>query len=176
MEKDDAFGNDLVRYLPDLRRYAMSLSGRTADAEEIVQETMRKAMELRDTYRPGTDIRPWLFALQFNAHRSFVKEAVRRRTRETYEPAAAEAYPVPASQEDYILFSEAEELIERLPRDQKSALYCVVFDGMSYKQAATKLECSEGTVKSRISRAKDALLAMVRDSEPEPQLAAAPGM
>jgi RNA polymerase sigma-70 factor (ECF subfamily) len=170
---DDKFGDELVRYMPDLYRYALSLSGKTTDADEIVQETMRKALDMKSQYREGTDIRSWLFSLQFNAHRSMIKQAVRRRTRETFDPDAAEAYPVPANQDDYLLYTQAEELIEKLPRDQKQALYCVVFEGLSYQQTAEKLACSEGTVKSRIARARACLIEMVHEPEPQRQLAAA---
>lgn len=166
----DIFGDALVRYWPDLHKYAMSLCRKTAEAEELVQETMRKALENRANFTPGTDIRSWLFSLQFNAHRSMVKIAVRKRAREAFDPEATAAFPTPANQEDYLLFSQAEELIERLPRDQKQALYCVVFDGLSYQETATRLACSEGTVKSRISRAKSALQEMANEPEPEIRL------
>ncbi|MCV9965141.1 RNA polymerase sigma factor [Pararhizobium sp. BT-229] len=173
---DDRFGDNLVRYMPDLYRYALSLSGKTIDAEELVQETMRKALDLRSQYKEGTDIRSWLFSLQFNAHRSMVKQAFRRRNRETFDPDAAEAFPTPANQYDYLLYMQAEELIEQLPRDQKQALYCVVFEGLSYQQTAEKLACSEGTVKSRIARARAFLIEMTAEPAPQRQLAAAPRM
>lgn len=173
---DDRFGDNLVRYMPDLYRYALSLCGKTIDAEELVQETMRKALDLRSQYKEGTDIRSWLFSLQFNAHRSMVRQAFRRRNRETFDPDAAEAYPTPANQYDYLLYTQAEDLIEQLPRDQKQALYCVVFEGLSYQQTAEKLACSEGTVKSRIARARSFLIEMTTEPAPQRQLAAAPRM
>jgi RNA polymerase sigma-70 factor (ECF subfamily) len=163
----ETFEDGLVRYLPDLIKYAFSLCRKETEAEELVQETMRKAMEKRADYREGTDIRSWLFALQFNAHRGLVRDAIRRRSRETFDPVAAEAYATPAAQHDYLLFTQAEDLIERLPREQKQALYLVVFDGLSYQEAAERLEISEGTVKSRISRAKTALQEMANEPEPE---------
>lgn len=172
----DIFGEALVRYWPDLYRYALTQCSRGAEAEELVQETMKKALELRSLFKEGTDIRSWLFSLQFNAHRTMIKAAVRKRNRETFDPDAMDAFPTPANQHDYILFSQAEELIERLPREQKQALYLVVFDGLSYLQAAEKLDCSEGTVKSRISRAKASLQEMANEPEPEYELAAAPRM
>ena len=169
VRRDDKFGEDLVKYLPDLHRYALSLCGKTMDAEELVQETMRKALDLKSQYKEGTDIRSWLFSLQFNAHRSMVREAFRRRNRETFDPDAAEAFPTPANQYDYLLYTQAEELIEQLPREQKQALYCVVFDGLSYQQTAEKLACSEGTVKSRIARARAFLVDMTSEPDLEPQ-------
>lgn len=159
------FEEDLVTYMPDLYRYALSLSGKKFDAYEIVQETMRKALEHRSTYKEGTDIRSWLFSLQFNVHRSMIRDSVRRRKREIFNPEAVEAYPMPANQYDYLLYTQAEQLIEKLPRDQKQALYCVVFDGLTYQQTAEKLDCSEGTVKSRIARARASLIEMVREPE-----------
>ncbi|MDW9478979.1 sigma-70 family RNA polymerase sigma factor [Sinorhizobium meliloti] len=170
---DDKFGDELVRYMPDLYRYALSLSGKTNDADELVQETMRKALDLKSQYKEGTDIRSWLFSLQFNAHRSMVRDSFRRRTRETFDPDAAEAFPIPANQYDYLLYTQAEELIEQLPREQKQALYCVVFEGLSYQQTAEKLACSEGTVKSRIARARAFLVDMTSEPAPQRQLAAA---
>jgi RNA polymerase sigma-70 factor, ECF subfamily len=163
----DKFGDDLVRHLPDLIKYAFSLCRNEPEAEELVQETIRKAMEKRDDYREGTDMRSWLFALQFHAHRGLVRDSVRRRSRETFDPEAAEAFATPASQYDYMLFTQAEDFIEKLPREQKQALYLVVFDGLSYQQAAERLAVSEGTVKSRISRAKNALQEMANEPEPE---------
>jgi RNA polymerase sigma factor (sigma-70 family) len=173
---EDSFGDNLVRYMPDLYRYALSLSGKTIDAEELVQETMRKALDLRPQYKEGTDIRSWLFSIQFNAHRSMIRRAFRQRNRETFDPDAAEAYPTPANQYDYLLYTQAEGLIEKLPRDQKQALYCVVFEGLSYQQTAEKLVCSEGTVKSRIARARAFLVEMTSEALPQRQMAAAPRM
>lgn len=172
----DVFGDALVQYWPDLYRYALALARKTADAEEMVQETMRKALENRASFKEGTDIRSWLFSLQFNVHRTMLNVAVRKRNREAYDPLAFEAYPTPTNQDDAVLFTEARDLIERLPREQRHALYEVVFKGKSYQEVAKLLDCSEGTVKSRISRAKTALQAMVREPEPEPELSAAPRM
>lgn len=171
IQGDNTFEESLVRHMPDLKRYAVSLCGQVLDPDDLVQETLRKALAYRDRYEIGTDIRAWLFAMQFNAYRTMTRSHVRLRARETHNPDAIDMFPTLPNQFDYLLFSQAEDLIEKLPRDQKQALYCVVFDNMSYQQAAVALACSEGTVKSRLSRARAALLEMVNEPEPEAQLA-----
>lgn len=173
---EDGFGDSLVRFMPDLYRYAMSLSGKSIEAEELVQETMEKALALRSQYQDGTDIRSWLFSLQFNAHRNMVKRAFRRRAREAFDPEASEAYPTPANQYDYLLYTQAGQLIEELPQEQKQALYCVVFEGLSYQKTAEVLACSEGTVKSRIARARAFLVENTSEFAPRRQAAVAPRM
>jgi RNA polymerase sigma-70 factor (ECF subfamily) len=160
------FGRELVTHMADLLRYAMLLTRHRGDAEDLVQETLRKALDLQAHYTPGTNMRAWLFAIQTNAHRDERKRRAKLAVRETSDDDALARYPQPASQLDRVFFAEAEDSIELLPPDQKRALYLVVFDGLSYSEAAERLACSEGTVKSRVSRARAALAEMLRQPEP----------
>lgn len=165
----ERFETEVVGHMRALFRYGLRLAGNTTDADDMMQETLRLALDKRSEFREGTDIRAWLFSIQFNVHRHMLAKKVRRAVRETSNDAAMEAYPQLPTQYDRMVFLEAGEMIETLPRDQKSALYLVVFDGLSYSEAAGVLDCSEGTVKSRVARARATLCEMLNEHEPAPE-------
>lgn len=149
----------------NLFRFAMSMTKSRAEAEDLVQETCRVALERHEDYQLGTNMKAWLFKLQAHINNNNRRKAHRQRVLSQGAFEDPETAMVPPAQLDRIMFGEADRAIEDLPIDQKEALYLVFYDGKTYDEAADILACSAGTVKSRVFRAR-ARIAEVIHYEP----------
>ena len=147
-----SFREDLVAAIPMLRGFARSLSGNRDRADDLVQETLAKAIANRDKYRPGTNLHAWLVTILRNQYYS----EGRRRWREVSDAEGTHAArltegPVHDSRMQMREFLGA---LQVLPLDQREALVLVGASGLSYEAAAEVLGTRVGTVKSRVSRAR----------------------
>ncbi|TGD95473.1 sigma-70 family RNA polymerase sigma factor [Methylobacterium nonmethylotrophicum] len=159
-----AFKDELIGAVPRLRRYAQSLTRHGADADDLVQHTLLKAWEHRRQFTPGTSLSAWLFAILRNGFFNG-----RRRTgREVPDPdgAHAAALTSAAEQEHRADLHDLQRALDRLDPAQREALLLVAVEGLSYEAAADIIGCPSGTVKSRVSRARDRL-AQELDHAPE---------
>ena len=138
----------------NLFKFAMSMTRSRSEAEDLVQETFRLALEKHSEYELGTNMKAWLFRLQALIDKNNKLTAFRQRLLSRGQIDDPDTATVPPSQLDRIMFGEADRAIEALPIEQKQALYLVAYDGKSYNEAADILACSPGTVKSRVSRAR----------------------
>ena len=156
----DPIQRQIVDLLPRLRRLARVLAGQPADADDLVQQTVERALAARGQWRPGTRLDSWMFRIMKNA---WIDETrVRRRRGAVLAPEeegenvggasarAAEARLEPA---------EVERAIARLPQEQRLAVALVLVEGLSYKEAAEVLGVPQGTLTSRLGRGRQALLA-----------------
>ena len=144
---------DVTGQLGALRRYALSLTRHPADAEDLVHDTLVKAIERQEQFRLGRNLRTWLLSILHNA---FV-DGQRSRRAETLRAAEfgrAADNAAPAGQEHSARLHEVREAFMTLPDDQRAALHLVSIDGLSYEEAAVALGVPVGTVVSRISRAR----------------------
>lgn len=145
-------GADLVALLPDLRGYARFLAPDRAEADDLVQEALVRALAAIDQFRPGSNLRAWLFVILRNA---FFEQARRRRTERAVlarsGPAPAQA---PPAQEARTELADLQEQIFILPPLQREALVLVGAHGMSYEEAAEICAVPVGTMKARVSRAR----------------------
>jgi RNA polymerase sigma-70 factor (ECF subfamily) len=142
-----------------LRGFARSLSGNRDRADDLVQETLAKAIANRDKYRVGTNLHAWLVTILRNQYYS----EGRRRWREVSDADgthAARLTEVPG-QHGYLELRDFLSALQVLPIDQREALILVGASGLSYEEAATVLNTRVGTVKSRVSRARARLEAML---------------
>jgi RNA polymerase sigma-70 factor, ECF subfamily len=160
---DDAFREELVALIPHLRAFARSICRNAAMSDDLAQDAMLKAWRSRDSFEPGTNMKAWAFTILRNL---FYSEKRRSWRQQHLDPEIAEATLVandnPASQLELLALRNALDL---LPDEQKEALVLVGAGGMSYEDAAAVCGCAVGTVKSRVSRARTALLALLRDNE-----------
>jgi RNA polymerase sigma-70 factor (ECF subfamily) len=152
----DAFKDDLIALVPRLRRYALSLTFDGAEADDLVQFTLLKAWEHRERYEPGTRLVAWLFTILRNG---FINGRRKRRL-EIADPDGLHAATVsePAAQDHALGLKEVQAAIDRLEPAYREALLLVAIDGLPYEAAAAVIGCPAGTVKSRVSRARDRLL------------------
>ncbi len=176
-ERDRLFRSEALRWLPEVTRFALSLTRHEADADDLVQDTYLKAYEAWDTYTPGTECRGWLFTICRHAF-------YRRRRREERQVAcedpelealAAAAVHASARQGGYgDLFarfdlSEAiDQAIGALPEVFREVVLLVDVNDQSYEAAAETLGVPVGTVRSRLFRARrllqEALIDHARDA------------
>ncbi|RYY32332.1 MAG: sigma-70 family RNA polymerase sigma factor, partial [Sphingomonadales bacterium] len=149
---------DVTGQLGPLRRYALSLTRHSADAEDLVHDTLVKAIERQAQFRRGHNLRTWLLSILHNA---FVdqKRARRAETLRTAEFGRSAETAAPAGQEHSARLADVRDAFLSLPDDQRAALHLVSIDGLSYEDAAAALGVPVGTVVSRISRARAQLRA-----------------
>lgn len=144
--------DDILTYLPAMRAYARSLCGNGADADDLVQETLLRALENSHRYTPGTNLRAWLFTIMRN--RFYTNSAKRARER-TGEADCVAGTPVVAPTQEWPLrMRELARALNALPAHFRETITLVVVLEESYQSAAEILGCDIGTVKSRVSRAR----------------------
>jgi RNA polymerase sigma factor (sigma-70 family) len=150
------FRSDIIKALPALRTFALSLVGDLSRADDLVQETFVKAWANQERFRPGTNFTAWLFTILRNQFYSDLRK--HRREIEDVDGTHAGQMTSPSDQEDASTLKVVWERLGTLPAAQRQALLLVGAEGHTYEEAATKLGCQVGTVKSRVSRARSSLL------------------
>jgi RNA polymerase sigma-70 factor (ECF subfamily) len=131
------------------------LSGNVDRADDLVQETLLRALAHIDSFQPGTNMSAWLFTILRNLFRS----EYRKRRREVEDPEGnyAESLKSQPEQTGRVEFREFREALAKLPEDQREALILVGASGFSYDEAAAICGCAVGTIKSRVNRARNRL-------------------
>lgn len=150
------FRDDLVKALPALRTFALSLTGDVTRADDLVQETFAKAWAKWHHFIPGTNFTAWLFTILRNQLYSEIRK--HKREIEDADGAQAGKLIALADQEDASTLKVVWDRIGRLPPPQRQALILVGAEGRTYEEAASILGCEVGTVKSRVSRARAVLV------------------
>lgn len=148
------FRAELVAHLKNLRFAALRITRSGQAADDLVQDTIVKAMAARLSFRAGTNMGAWL---GFIARNIFLSE--KRRSWRMVEMAEgqAEGVPAPASQLTRVLASEGFAALAYLPDEMREAVLLVGMDGASYEEAAEILKTEVGTIKSRVSRGRQIL-------------------
>jgi RNA polymerase sigma-70 factor (ECF subfamily) len=149
--------NGLVeREIPRLRRYARALTRSADRADDLVQETLLRAISKSHLWQTGTDIRAWLFTIMHNHYVNMVRRAMRDEATVDIEQMSSSLVavtdPTASSQ-----LRELDQALARLPGEQREVILLVGLEGMSYETAANVLSVPVGTVRSRLSRGRDAL-------------------
>ena len=151
------FDRDMTDSMSALRAFAHSLSRNPDQADDLVQETCLKALSKRSQFVAGTNQRAWMFQILKNTFLSQIRRTRREApAEEAPEPRAAYGIDGP---EAYLRLREVEGVIESLPRAQREAIILVGAEVRSYEEAAEICDCAIGTVKSRVSRARERLMA-----------------
>lgn len=150
------YKREFLALLPSLRAFARSLCGNPAWADDLTQETLLRAWANRSSFEPGTNMRGWLFTILRN---TFYTNA-RRRRREAEDPDGVHAMRllISPAQEHSVELRDLHRFMWRLPDEQREALILVGASGFTYKQAAEICGCAVGSIKSRVSRARRALV------------------
>ncbi|XYD08555.1 sigma-70 family RNA polymerase sigma factor [Methylobacterium sp. NMS12] len=150
------FRGDIIKALPALRTFALSLVGDVSRADDLVQETFVKAWANQERFRPGTNFTAWLFTILRNQFYTDLRKT--RREVEDVDGTHAGQMTSPSDQEDASTLKVVWERLGDLPSAQRQALLLVGAEGHTYEEAAVMLGCQVGTVKSRVSRARSSLL------------------
>jgi RNA polymerase sigma-70 factor (ECF subfamily) len=144
--------DEMLAAIPSLRAFAISLCGNVNNANDLVQETLCRALTHIDSFQPGTNLRAWLFTILRNLFRSDYRK--RRREVEDGDGCYADRLHVSPDQDDRMQFREMLAALQRLQPDQREALILVGAAGYSYQEAADICGCAVGTIKSRVNRAR----------------------
>ena len=168
----------IVSMIPALRAFAWSLSHNSADANDLVQETLIKAWSHREKFQPGSNLRAWLFTILRN---TYYTAAVRRR-REVRDESGSYAATLitPPTQDWSLAMRSLQAALAQLPDEHREALILVGAAGLTYEEAAEVCGCALGTIKSRVNRARARLLRIMDAEDPSDAFAgdahaAAPG-
>jgi len=155
MTVDPSIRETMLAAVPGLRAFAMSLCGKIDRADDLVQETLLRALTNIDSFEPGTNMSAWLFTILRNLFRSEYRK--RRREVEDAEGSYAESLTTPPEQNSRLEIDEFREALKLLPPEQRESLILVGASGFSYEEAAQICGCAVGTIKSRVNRARGRL-------------------
>jgi RNA polymerase sigma-70 factor (ECF subfamily) len=160
-ETEAAFKRELIGLIPHLRAFARTLAGDPAAADDLAQDAMMKAWDARASYQMGTNMKAWTFMILRN---QFYSEKRRSWRQSQLDQEAAErtlvAVDDPAAP---VALDELRQGLGMLPAEQREALILVGAGGFAYEEAAEICGCAVGTVKSRVSRARRALQAILEE-------------
>jgi RNA polymerase sigma-70 factor (ECF subfamily) len=167
------FGSRLEAQIPRLRRYARVLCRDPERADELVQDSLCRAIRKAHLFQPGSNLRAWLFTILHNLY----VNSVRRGTRESINVPLQDVEPVlmerPA-QGGGLTLRDLGRTMTRLTEEQRQVLLLVGLEGMSYDEVASILGVPVGTVRSRLSRGREELRRMLDGGAP-PRPHALPG-
>lgn len=168
---DDDFRRELVQLIPHLRAFARTLCGDPTAADDLAQDAMMKAWDARGSYQMGTNMKAWTFMILRN---QFYSEK-RRSWRQTQldQDAAERTLMAVDDPSARVALDELRLGLGMLPPEQREALILVGAGGFAYEEAAEICGCAVGTVKSRVSRARRALHAILEEGAYEHDGAAA---
>lgn len=159
-ERTDMPAEDFVSHLPVLRRYARALVHNTADADDLVQDCLVRALSRVNLFHPGTHLRAWLLAILHNIFLDGTRKT--KRTREFAKAVALmeEGTVTRANQFHRIELLDIDKALAALPPAQRSTLLLVSVEGLNYAETAKVTGVPVGTVRSRLSRGRSALTFM----------------
>lgn len=150
---------DAERWIPRLRRYALALTGKREAADDLIQDTLERAWRKRELWRPGSDLRAWLFTVMHNVHVNAVRSAhpVDLLDEEALDAARESALPSSVCAESAIVLSELRTALSRLSDEHRQVILLVGLEQMSYGETAAVLGIPIGTVMSRLARGREQL-------------------
>jgi RNA polymerase sigma-70 factor, ECF subfamily len=150
------FRQSIEEQLPRLRRYARALTRNRDRADDLVQDTILRALAKEHLWQPGTDLRAWLFTLMHNQNVNFVRRGVREGVSVDVDDVSASlvatADPTISCQ-----LVELDRALAQLSEDQRQVILLIGLDGAAYEEAAEILGIPVGTVRSRLSRGRESL-------------------
>ena len=145
--------------IPRLRRYARVLTRDPVAADDLVQDCIARALGKIHLWEQGTDLRAWLFTILHHQHVSLTRRAARHHA--SIESEKSHRSPALApSKTARLELRDLERAIAKLPEEQRSVILLVGLNGLAYDEAASVVNLPVGTVRSRVSRGREALRAM----------------
>jgi RNA polymerase sigma-70 factor (ECF subfamily) len=142
----------MLAAVPNLRAFAMSLTGNVDRADDLVQGTLMRAIANINTFQPGTNMQAWLFTILRNLFRSEFRK--RRHEVEDADGSYVDGLASAPQQHGSLEFKELIAALAKLPLVQREALLLIGASGFSYDEAAAICAVAVGTIKSRVNRAR----------------------
>jgi RNA polymerase sigma-70 factor (ECF subfamily) len=150
------FGRLLEREIPRLRRYARALTHDASRADDLVQDTLVRAIAKQHRWQFGTNLHAWLFTLMHNQN----VNGVRRCAREGMAVEFDDKWPFPTAATDPaagLSLRDLDRALARIPEERRQVILLIGLEDISYKEAATILDVPIGTIRSRLSRGRESL-------------------
>ena len=146
------FKREMLATLPNLRAFAVSLSGRHDRADDLVQDAILKAWANQKSFTPGTNMKAWLFTILRNEFYS----QMRKNGREVQDTDGVFSGRLASQPEQHgrLDLQDFRHALDQLPEDQREAIILIGAEGFAYEEAALVCNCAVGTMKSRVSRAR----------------------
>lgn len=164
---DDEFTAQLTALIPQMRAFARALCRDHAEGDDVAQEALLKAWNGRDRYEPGSNLKAWTFMIIRNQFYSLRRRSWRATQ---LDPEIAErTLTSPTNPLAAIELEEVRQALALLEDDQRVALVLIGAGGLSYEEASEICGCPIGTIKSRVSRARQRLQAILNGGELGPQ-------
>ena len=158
------FKRQLEEQIPRLRRYAIALTRKPDEADDLVQETLLRALAKKHLWQPGSDLRAWLFTMLHNQRVNSVRKAIRTGTPVNVEDVAGSVVATTDPTAARTLY-ELDRALGQIVEEHRQVILLIGLEGMSYEEAAEVLGIPVGTVRSRLSRGREALRAAMGLSE-----------
>lgn len=156
---DEEFREALVEVIPHLRAFARSLVNNAADADDLVQDTLERALASRKQFAIGTNLRAWTFMILRN---HFLSGKRRSWRQSQLDPETAErTFEAVSNPSAALELDDVRIALSQLPHAQRETLILVGAGGLSYEEAAQIAQVAVGTVKSRLNRARFALAEII---------------
>lgn len=150
------FGLEVAAHIGALRRYARALLRDRSDADDLVQETLTRALTKADQFQTGTNLRAWLFTILHNLHVNLTRQRAARPAESPLDEAMPQLVIAP-EQESRVALQEMAAALATLSVEQRQVLLLISLEGLKYDEAAQALGVPTGTIMSRLSRAREAL-------------------
>lgn len=164
MDQSLPFEDELVALLPRLRRFAHSLTRSPADADDLLQMSVERALRSKEQWQAGTCLDRWAYRIMRNL---WIDTARSHHRKQKFEAPPEEGEHVgrdPSEQLEASLdLARAMNVMQRLPQEQREVVALILIEGFGYREAAEMLDLPIGTVSSRLVRGRTALLAMLGD-------------
>jgi len=152
----------ILEHVPRLRRYARALVGDRYAADDLVQDTLERAWNKFHLWRPGSDLRAWMFAIMHNV---FVNQVRSRRSEIERTMEELPEIAVRATQSDLLELADVERALRGLPDEQREVLLLIAVEEMTYDEASRSLAIPVGTVMSRLSRARERMRRLIAGAQ-----------
>ena len=160
-QADHEFKTELTALIPQMRAFARSLCRDATAADDLAQDALLKAWNNRASFEPGTNMKAWTFMILRN---QFYSDKRRSWRSSQLDPEVAERTLEAASNPIASLeLDEVRRALACLPDDQREALILIGAGGLSYEEVSEICGCAIGTIKSRVSRARDRLSTIIED-------------
>jgi RNA polymerase sigma factor (sigma-70 family) len=157
-----AFEQELLTLLPRLRRFARSLARDAADADDLTQVALERALKARDQWQPGTRLDSWMMKIMRNSWIDETRSRVRRaRTFAPEEEGAAIGSDAHHDIERSAAMQDVDKAMDSLSPEQREVVALVLVEGLAYREAAALLDIPIGTLTSRLTRGRQALAQML---------------
>ena len=159
----DSFERDLTALIPHMRAFARSLCGNPIDADDLAQDALAKAWQARGRFTPGTNLKAWTFMIVRNQFYSDKRRSWRSSHLDT--EISAQTLVAIDDPSAALELDELRRALAMLPEEQREALTLIGAAGLSYEEASAVTGVNIGTVKSRVSRARDRVALILAEGD-----------